>query len=318
MGFDSISIILAIGAIVFALFYVFEDKKHAVMRDIFLIAALGFVYMALVFNPNITTSTTSTLTPAYSAVMTNSTNINYATSYAYFYLSPSQSAFNATDPFNALDAFQYGIYTGLSNTLPADNGHFKLAQFITYDPLGLSTLSKGIYQIHLHASSDENSVDQLYSQLWVVAPNDNNFYMVGQTPLSQQLNGQDEEYVANFYNNQTTIVSPADYLALFVFINQTTFGSPDTITLYMGGIANSHVSLPTTVSTSANQITFYPSTNTITSLNETYGSNNTISFSQPTILIYTGIFFTLLLIFVAQLIHDILHETTSSFETLKK
>jgi hypothetical protein len=303
MGYESL-VLLGI-AFFFAYLYIHEEKNQLLFKLLYFGVSLAFVTGVLFFNYNLASTTCSVLPSNQTSHLSNITTHvvvplsctpTYNTSYSYYYLTPSNSPYNLTDHFYNLTTSNYGSYTNLTFEIPAETGHFKIAQFITNSTRpDKSEFTTGIYQVHLHAGSNVStslSHIQLYVQVWLVAPNDNNIYMLGQTPLSQQLQGEDTEYIMNFYNNQTTITSASDRLALFIFANETdSFGNPSNVSLYMGGFANPHLSVPNTIVTDSvcptenvterSQVPFILTNTTGGQSTCTYNySNSTISFRQ--------------------------------------
>ena len=240
---------IAITTMLISFFVMDGDLKESAStfkktRPIFLLAiaiAAWITSIALFTTPAYTTI----LTPNYNVTTTNMGNS--IVSYSYYYLQPTNSMFNANDFFYNLGTTNYNSLTTIHTVLPADNGQFKIAQFITNaSAFSQNRITPGLYQVHIHASSNESSTIWLYSQIWLITPNDNNLFMIGQTSLSHTLSLTDSEYISNFYNNYTIGINSTDRLAIFIFANQTTFGSPGNVILYIGALSNPHLSVPTT------------------------------------------------------------------------
>jgi hypothetical protein len=233
----------------------------------------------------------------------------FTTTYTYYYFSPANSLYNISDQFYTLQDYPYYNtmntlgFTNLTTKVPAENGHYKIAQFITnaFEP-NIATFTKGIYQVHLHSAdnfSSSLSDVALYTQVWVVGNNDDNLFMLGQSGLSQTLQDNDTEYISNFYLNQTTLLNPTDRLAIFVFANIISgFGNPANVSLYMGGVDNSHISVPTTTQ---NPCQFTAETSNTVLANKYNTSGTPINLS-PFGEAFAGICFGLFMIFVYRLI----------------
>jgi hypothetical protein len=103
--------------------------------------------------------------------------------------------------------------------------------------------------------------------------------MVAQTGLTQYLQPNETEYINNVYVNQTTMIPAHDRLALFVFANNTdAFGQSLNVTLFMGGLDNAHISIPTINTKIINGSTIYTYINeTNTTISTTSSPNNPIT-----------------------------------------
>jgi|SRR5579872_590275 len=255
----------------------FVQEKDFIFKWLFFFVGLSMITIAFLVNTVSNVQVTNTTIPSYSVnyKTISQCTLNSTVGYEYFYLDPTNSMYNLTDSFYELDTKPYGTFTNLTFKLPPASGHYKIAQFITnaIEP-NQNVYPKGLYQVHIHAgTNDTTSTVHLYSQLWAIGANDNNLFMIGETPLSQALQQNDTEYLNNFFNNQTFIFNKTDRLALFVFANYTaSFGSPANVSLYIGQSANPHVSIPevsnsTCLSTNDETVPSYTSNSVISSVN---------------------------------------------------
>lgn len=198
------------------------------------------------------------MTASYATVITSSPSINATTSYTYYYFQPVNSLYNSTDHYYKMGATNYNSITNLTFLLPNVPGHYEIAKFITNSTSpNQSIYTPGIYQVHVHAATNNNTPGgvQLYSEVWIMGPNDNNLYMIGRTALTPQLQANDSEYISNFYNNQTIATNASNRLAVYLFANYTaSFGTPANVFLYLGQYANPHLSVPTAYHGTSNTI----------------------------------------------------------------
>ena len=245
--------------------------------------------------------------PAFATVSVAQTNVSahaiYAnevtrtsipiTNYTYYYLTTNGSTFNATDsyynlsttkqllPVNTIVFLSPSGGTHPGSTTPA--GRYLIAKFVTMPGYpNITNVGPGIYQVHMHASSNSIGGVQLYEQLWIENPQDSNIFMVGQTQLSNQLQIGNAEYTDTFSNNQSIAIPTNDRFALYVFANMTTAASNNNnVTLYFGDGNNPHVSVPFGIPASLNHLAFNnvsstAMSNTITS----YTAMNTSAYSE--------------------------------------
>lgn len=270
-------IFLAIVGVV--LLYLYMHEKDEIFKIAWLLSGLIIIFVASYININL--NSISTAYPAYK-VFTNSTLgiVNYSTIYTYYYLNATNSIYNLTDVFMGLNTSRVYPFTNITIKIPATSGHFKIAQFITDNNIpDLTSISKGLYQIHIHGAINQSfSQVKLYAQLWTINGSDNNEFMIGQSNNSTFMSNVSSEYILNFYNNQSVNISTSDRIALFVFANATaSFGNPTNVSLYMGGIANSHISIPKVIAHAqiTNTITAYTGYNT--SANYKYGNSTSLN-----------------------------------------
>lgn len=231
IGLDTLTLIL--GSVALLLFFEWRASRSKTEATQFFwtIVALSSAVILAALLVNV--ATTNNATPT----ITNLSNY-------YFQHGPSDTAgFNymnlSQDPISGT---QMAVFSG------TEAGIFRVANFITPagEP-GLKVLTSGIYQVHIHASS--NGSAELFSQVWIMGQsdaghNDNDIYMIGQTPLTHTLTLEQGVYTGSFYSNQSYSIPASDRVAVYIYANVTAFSVPLNVTIYEGGGANPHLTLP--------------------------------------------------------------------------
>ena len=159
-----------------------------------------------------------------------------------YYLTPTASATVPADL--QMTALPYTPKTTLSfAALPT--GTDQLQNWVTN--LGvpnLTFLPAGEYLLHVHASRSGGGTVTLFAQIWEVSSTGVDIAMIGQTVVTNALTGSEVELEATFLNpNVYTFATPASRLVTRLFA--TVSGSAPTVSVYVGGTADSHLSLPT-------------------------------------------------------------------------
>ena len=144
-------------------------------------------------------------------------------------------------------------YSGLTSTTLIQN-------WIT--PTGFPALSfipAGEYEFHIHASQTAGTAGTLYAEFWEVDSTGKDIAKIGTSESSSALPGTETEYRLFFSNPNTyTMASTASRIVAKVYF--TYVGGTDTVNLYLGGTADSHITLPSNTVDATNFVPYVGAT----------------------------------------------------------
>jgi hypothetical protein len=108
---------------------------------------------------------------------------------------------------------------------------------------GLSFLQAGPYVFHVHALHTAGGTVTLFAQFWEVSNVGVDIAMIGQTESSVAVGAAETEFSLAYVNGNTyTLGSTASRIVARVFV--VVSGSSPTVQLFVGGTADSHITLP--------------------------------------------------------------------------
>jgi len=107
----------------------------------------------------------------------------------------------------------------------------------------LTFIPAGVYVVHLHALRSGGGTVTLYAQIWEVTSAGVDIAMIGQTGNTPALTTSEIEYEVDFSDSNTyTLQSTSSRIVARVYA--VVSGSTPTVNLFVGGTADSHMSLP--------------------------------------------------------------------------
>lgn len=149
-------------------------------------------------------------------------------------------------------------YTGITTTQVLQN-------FITNAGFpGIQFIPSGEYEFHIHANqtAGTGTNGNVYAEFWEVDANGANIALIGTSGASPTLVASEQEYSLAFFNpNVYTLTSTASRIMARVWF--TRIAGTDTANLFVGGTADSHISLPSNTVDATNFVPYTGATSDV-------------------------------------------------------
>lgn len=140
----------------------------------------------------------------------------------------------------------YSPKTGIASAALTAGNHV-LKNFAT-DPgiPGFSFIPAGPYSVHVHAARTSGTKSAaVYAEIWECSALGADIAMIGTTETSLVLTGTEVEFEIVYVNPNThTLNSPASRIVTRMFAIIGSAGANPTVTLYVGGAADAHITFP--------------------------------------------------------------------------
>lgn len=140
----------------------------------------------------------------------------------------------------------YSPKTGLASG-PFGAGNHLLKNFVT-DPTipGFAFIPAGPYSVHVHAAKTAGTKSAaVYAEIWECTSLGVDIGLIGTTEISPVLTGTEVEFEIVYVDANThTLNSTNSRIVTRMFASIGAAGSNATVTLYVGGLADSHITFP--------------------------------------------------------------------------
>ena len=143
---------------------------------------------------------------------------------------------------------------------------------------GLNFIPAGVYEVNMHAAQTAGSkVTQLYAEIWEVSSIGVDIAKIATTGMTAILSGSTTDLFASIYlDTHYTLASTASRIDIRIIASCPGSGSAPTVTLSLGGSADSRVQLPSIV---VDATSFVPYTGATTNL--ALGANTVAAANLP-------------------------------------
>lgn len=137
-----------------------------------------------------------------------------------------------------------------------------IASFITATSVpNVSFIPAGQFEVHIHADKTGTGNPSIFGELWEVTATGTHVALIGTSEISAGLTTSETEYRLSFSTaNVYTMATTSSRLALHIVKSGA---GTQTITLYLGGQSDSHLSLPMNLVGSSNLVPYVGATQNV-------------------------------------------------------